>query len=233
MKRLLIIPAKKNSKRIKSKNIKLFRGKPIIYYSIQAAKKSKLFDKIHISTDSTRIKKICENLGVNTLFFRDKNLTKKNVGLFDVYKSDYLRLLKKNLKFDEIWCLLPCAPLINYLDLVKISKKIRLKKISLPCITVSKFPAPIEWSYSMTKNKKLKPLFFKKHVIPSQKFKKSYFDVGVLSIFKSSHLLFNNKMSINKKFYGYELPWNKAVDIDNFEDWEEAKIKYNLNLNTS
>ena len=40
-------------------------------------------------------------------------------------------------------------------------------------------------------------------------------------------------MSINKKFYGYELPWNKAVDIDNFEDWEEAKIKYNLNLNTS
>ena len=233
MKRLLIIPAKKNSTRIKSKNIKLFRGKPIISYSIQAAKKSKLFDRIHVSTDSNKIQKICKSLGIDILFYRDKRLTKRNTGLFEVYRNDFLKLSKMNLKFDEIWCLLPCAPLIDCSDLIKISKKVKSKKIKLPCITVSKFPAPIEWSYIMSKNKKLSPLFNNKHVIPSQKLQNSYFDVGVLSVFKSFHLLKNNKRTINKKFYGYELPWNKSVDIDNIEDWKEAKMKYRLNLKKS
>ena len=57
-KRLIIIPARGGSKRIKDKNIKKFNGKPIIYYSIDSAKKSKLFDIIHVSTESTKIKRL-------------------------------------------------------------------------------------------------------------------------------------------------------------------------------
>jgi len=52
IKRIMIIPARGNSKRIKNKNIKIFNGKPIIYYAIESAVKSNLFDKIHITTDS-------------------------------------------------------------------------------------------------------------------------------------------------------------------------------------
>ena len=58
--RLLIIPARSGSKRIKNKNIINFAGKPIIFYSIEAALKSKLFNKIHISSDSSAILKLCE-----------------------------------------------------------------------------------------------------------------------------------------------------------------------------
>ena len=47
--RLVIIPARGNSKRIKNKNIKNFNGKPIISYSIKNLEKSKLFKKIHVS----------------------------------------------------------------------------------------------------------------------------------------------------------------------------------------
>ena len=46
-----IIPARYGSKRIKKKNIKTFIDKPILYYSIKAAKKSKLFKRIIVSTD--------------------------------------------------------------------------------------------------------------------------------------------------------------------------------------
>ena len=46
---IAIIPARGGSKRIKNKNIKLFCGKPIIYYSIIAAKKSNIFNKIIVS----------------------------------------------------------------------------------------------------------------------------------------------------------------------------------------
>ena len=54
IKRLAIIPARAGSKRIKNKNMKLFFGKPLIYYSIKAALDSKIFDKIHISSDSKK-----------------------------------------------------------------------------------------------------------------------------------------------------------------------------------
>ena len=63
IKRLMIIPARGNSKRIKKKNIRNFNGMPIIYYSIDSALKSNLFSKIHISTDDIKIKKIVEKKG--------------------------------------------------------------------------------------------------------------------------------------------------------------------------
>ena len=55
---IAIIPARSKSKRIKNKNIKLFHGKPIIYWAIKSALKSKIFDKVIVSTDSKRIKKL-------------------------------------------------------------------------------------------------------------------------------------------------------------------------------
>ena len=58
LKRLLIIPARGGSKRIKNKNIKKFKKRPIIFYTINNALKSKLFNKIHVSTDSNLVKKI-------------------------------------------------------------------------------------------------------------------------------------------------------------------------------
>ena len=53
--RLAIIPARGGSKRIKNKNLVEFNGQPIIQYTINNAKKSKLFNKIHVSTDSNKI----------------------------------------------------------------------------------------------------------------------------------------------------------------------------------
>ena len=56
-KRLLIIPAKSFSKRIKNKNFKKFCGKSMIEYPYDTAIKSKIFDKIHVSTESEIVKK--------------------------------------------------------------------------------------------------------------------------------------------------------------------------------
>ena len=55
--RIAIIPARGGSKRIKNKNIKPFCGKPIINYTLDTIIKSKLFKKIHVSTDSKEITK--------------------------------------------------------------------------------------------------------------------------------------------------------------------------------
>ena len=58
-----IIPARKNSKRIKNKNLINFFEKPIISYAINLAKKSKLFSKIIVSTDSLTIAEVAKKYG--------------------------------------------------------------------------------------------------------------------------------------------------------------------------
>ena len=83
-KRLAIIPAKGKSKRIKNKNSKNFFGKPIIYYTLNNAIKSKLFNKIHVSSENKKILTISENLGIQTDFIRPKKLSRDSVILNDV-----------------------------------------------------------------------------------------------------------------------------------------------------
>ena len=73
--KIAIIPARGGSKRIPKKNIKLFSGKPVIAYSIEAAKKSKLFDKIIVSTDDNKIAKISIRYGAEVPFIRPKNIS--------------------------------------------------------------------------------------------------------------------------------------------------------------
>ena len=73
MKNIAIIPARGGSKRIKNKNIKLFFGKPIIQRTYEILKKSKLFSEIVVSTESSKIKKVCEKFGVKSFILRPKN----------------------------------------------------------------------------------------------------------------------------------------------------------------
>ena len=51
---VVVIPARSGSKRIKNKNIKIFNGKPIIYYSINAAKKQNYLKELLFQLDSKR-----------------------------------------------------------------------------------------------------------------------------------------------------------------------------------
>lgn len=63
MSRLAIIPAKGGSIRLPRKNMKAFHGKPIIQYSIDAAKASGLFERVIVSTDDRQIAELAEDLG--------------------------------------------------------------------------------------------------------------------------------------------------------------------------
>ena len=74
---ICLIPARYGSKRLKRKNIKLFYGKPLIGYAIRNAKKSKLFDKIIVSTDSKIIAKISKKYGAEIPFMRPKKIWTK------------------------------------------------------------------------------------------------------------------------------------------------------------
>jgi CMP-N-acetylneuraminic acid synthetase len=224
IKRLLIIPARKNSKRIKNKNIKIFRGKPIISYSINIAKKSKLFSKIHISTDSNVIKNISYRYGIKIDFIRPKYLSDDNIGLMHVYFYIVKKYAQRGEFFDQIWFLSTCSPLISSRDLIKASKFFNSKNANA-MISICKFSPPIQRAFYKKKdnifpvNKK----FIKKK---SQNIPGRYFHTGNFGAFKK--IIFNKK-NIKFKYCGFELPKEKSVDIDNIEDWKLTLRLYKKN----
>mgnify|MGYP000079554097 CR=1 FL=1 len=84
MKPLIIIPAREGSKGVLKINIKLLGGKPLIEYTLIAARE--VFDDeiICVSTDSLEIKKVVEGLGLNVPFLRPKELAEDTSSTYDV-----------------------------------------------------------------------------------------------------------------------------------------------------
>lgn len=92
---IAIIPARGGSKRIPKKNIKSFLGKPLIAYSIEVALRSKLFDKVIVSTDDEEIAKVARKFGAEIPFMRPDELSDDFVGTGEVV-NHAVRWLKDN-----------------------------------------------------------------------------------------------------------------------------------------
>lgn len=223
IKRLLVIPARSGSKRIKNKNFKKFKGKPIISYSILTAIKSKIFDTIVVSTDNKRYLNYLKNYNID-ISFRSKNLSNDRTSIESVLRSILSEYEKYGKKFDEIWSLTPCSPLIKKEDLIKASVLLKKnnKKIILP---VSEFPVPLEWGFRFTKQRKLIPIKKNFYKVRSQDLPKSYYDTGNFVGIPAYH--FNKKnIDFDKYYLGLEIPKHRSIDIDDLDDWKLAEKLY-------
>ena len=110
---LAIIPARGGSKRIPRKNIKNFLGMPVIYYSIEAALKSNLFDEVMVSTDDEEIAKISMKFGAKVPFLRSKINSDDFSGTGDVALEVLNFYSKIGKYFDYCCCIYAAAPLIQ------------------------------------------------------------------------------------------------------------------------
>ena len=81
---LIIIPARGGSKGVPGKNIKLLNQKPLIHYTIEAARKVFEDQYIYVSTDSTEVKSISEQTGLTVPFLRPEHLATDTANTRDV-----------------------------------------------------------------------------------------------------------------------------------------------------
>jgi len=81
-----LVPARSGSKRIRNKNIFKLNGKPLVQYTLEAAKNSKLLDDIVVTTDSKKIIKLSKDLNINAPFIRPKKLSGYKVNMLEVIK---------------------------------------------------------------------------------------------------------------------------------------------------
>ena len=81
----------------------MFYNKPIISYAIKTLKESKLFNEIHVSTNSFNIKDIVEKFSLKIPFIRPNYLSKDSTPLIKVINYVLDKYAKKKIYFDEVW----------------------------------------------------------------------------------------------------------------------------------
>jgi len=217
-KSICIIPARYGSKRIPKKNIINFFGKPIIAHVIENAKKSNCFQKIFVSTDSLKIKKISEKYGASVPFLRSKRLSDDKTIVTNVIK-DFLKKVKINKNVKLITVIYPTAVFVDKALIRKAIKKIN-KNINFVS-TVKKFPHPIQRAFVLKKNK-IKPLNKVKFMKRTQDLDKSFYDAGQIYVYKIKNLL-NGENAFNSNTDLVELDVLESIDIDSMKDLKNAK----------
>ena len=113
-KSIAIITARGGSKRIPKKNIKDFCGKPIIAYSIQAARQSGLFDEIMVSTDDAEIAEVSRKYGAAVPFMRSEQNANDFATTTDVLQEVFTKYAQQGLIFNSFCVIYPTAPFVTY-----------------------------------------------------------------------------------------------------------------------
>jgi pseudaminic acid cytidylyltransferase len=222
---IAIIPARGGSKRIKNKNIKSFNRRPIIFWSIKTAIKSKIFNKVIVSTDNLKIKKIAQKYGAEVPFLRPKNISGDYATTRDVIKHA-MNFYNKNLnKIEDFCCIYPTSPLLNEKTLIrafKIYKKNKKKKYVFSAV---KFSYPVQRGFSIDNKNQVKPIDKKKFGKRSQDLKNVYHDAGQF-YFGNTEMLKKNINIFSNKSYPIILSEEIVQDIDTITDWKIAEIKF-------
>ena len=130
---LAVIPARGDSKGIPRKNLYPLNGKPLIAYTIEAARKSKLLTRSIISTDSEEIAEVAEKFGGDVPFIRPNVLASDTASSIDVVKHAMKELEKADgVRYNYAVLLQPTTPLRLSEDIDKVVQKL----ISTQCDTV-------------------------------------------------------------------------------------------------
>ena len=217
--RVAIIPARGGSKRIPRKNIKDFYGKPMIAWTIEAAKKSAVFDRIVVSTDDVEIAEIAKAYGAEVPFLRP-----------DEHSDDYATTTAVIAHAIEalgvsddtcVCCLYATAPFIQATDIEESLSEFVSGQWDY-CFTVTDFPAPIFRSFKTLDNGGVE-MFFPEHFnTRSQDLPEAYHDAGQF-YWGIAAAWSVGKPVFTEKAKAYLIPRWRVQDIDTPDDWNRAE----------
>ena len=215
---LALIPARIGSKGILKKNIKLLSGKPLIAWTIEAAKKTKYIDRIVVSTDDIEISNIAKNYGAEVSFIRPRKLATDKAASIDVV----LHAIQNLPKFDWIVLLQPTSPLRTPSDIDGIFD-FCLKNKAVSAVSVSESLSHPYWIFKKDKSSRLTPFISNRpKIFRRQDLPKTYTLNGSLYLAKVKWIL-KHKSFVKKETLGYVMTHENSLDIDTLEDWKWAE----------
>jgi pseudaminic acid cytidylyltransferase len=224
MNNVAIIPARGGSKRIPRKNIKDFHGRPMIAYPIEVARKSRLFDRIIVSTDDEEIADVSMRYGAEVPFMRPKELADDYAGTNAVVRHCLEWLLEKSQNPEYACCIYATTP---FLQAKYLQKGLELLKKSGKsfAFSVTTFPSPIQRSVRITKDATIEAIFPEHVPKRSQDLEEAYHDAGQFYWGKPEAFI-NTIALYSPASTPVVLPRFLVHDIDTPEDWIMAELMY-------
>ena len=221
---LAIIPARGGSKRIPGKNSKLFAGKPIIAYSIEAALESAEFSKVIVSTDSQEVADIAISYGADVPFFRPESLSGDHVGTGPVTKHAIEYCTQHFFEPTFCCCIYATAPFLSA-DFLKLGiKELFEQKDKDFAFSVSSFPFPVQRALKQSADGVM-PMYPEFIGRRSQDLEEAYHDAGQFYWGRTAAHL-QNKPMFSEHSIPIILPRHLVQDIDTPEDWILAELMY-------
>ena len=223
-KAIAIIPARGGSKRLPGKNILPFLGRPMISYPIEAARKSGVFDKVIVSTDDDKIAAIAKQSGAESIMRPDELATD------EAHELDAARHVLQQLKDREgfepdAFCLIyATAVFLQPQDFIQSMALLGKPVESDVVMCVSGFNYhPYK---TLVKNERgyLEMLFPKECQMRSQFYPHAVASNGTMYWLRTMAFLENDKKSYYvDRLTAYEIPFERAIDIDTAEDFSRAE----------
>lgn len=219
-----IIPARGGSKRIARKNIKEFAGRPIISYSIEAARRAELFERILVSTDDEDIARVARSYGAETPFMRPKHLSDDHTGTSAVVKHAIRWLKEHDITVKYACCIYATAPLIQEKYLQEGFARIVRSGRSY-AFSVTTFPYPVQRALAVNESGEMEMLQPEYMHTRSQDLRESFHDAAQF-YWGTAEAFLNDVPLFSQAAIPVFIPRQLVQDIDTQEDWICAEMMY-------
>jgi CMP-N,N'-diacetyllegionaminic acid synthase len=218
LKNIAIIPARSGSKGLSNKNIINLAGKPLMYYTINAALDSGCFDEVMVSTDSEEYSRIARECGASVPFMRSEKTSSDTAGSWDMVREVLLNYESLGMQYDYIALLQPTSPLRDSDDIKNVFKCL-IEKQAHNVVSVTEVDHPVQWCFRMPENGLMDEFAASPYnYMRRQELDKYYRENGAVYLVDAKMI-----MNVDYNFYadkcvGYIMPRDKSIDIDTMFD---------------
>ena len=217
-----VIPARGGSKRIPRKNIREFCGKPMIAWSIEVAKQSKLFDRIIVSTDDEEIAKVAKFHGADVPFMRPVELSDDYSGTTEVMAHAVSWMQNQQWQPEAICCIYATSVFLTVEDLKKGFNALSVGNWSY-AFSVTDFEYPIFRSFKKCSDGGVKMFFPEYFESRSQDLPEALHDAAQFYWGKPDAWLKSINL-FDQHSCPVMIPRWRVQDIDTEDDWVQAEI---------
>lgn len=218
-----IIPARKGSRGLPGKNVKMLAGKPLIAWTAEQASQSRYLDRVIVTTDDAGIARIASGYGAQAPFLRPEKLATSTAKMADVllHAVEYLRKQGYNYKF--IVLLQPTSPLRGAPDIDRAIELFFRKKAGA-VVSVCECEHHPRWSYPLSAGGKISGSRASAAAAANrQELPRLYRPNGAVYVAETNYLKKHNGF-LGGRTYGYVMPQERSVDIDNIMDFKFAEF---------
>ena len=219
--RLAVIPARGGSKRIPRKNIKLFGGKPMIAWSIEAALRSGRFDQVVVSTDDAEIADVARAYGATVPFVRPADLSNDHAGTIPVIQHAIDWFVQHGQTPDTVCCIYATAPFVQHEDIQRGLDSLLLHDCDY-AFAVTSYAFPIQRAVRLLENGRVEMFDHRYESTRSQDLVEAYHDAGQF-YWGTATAWLEARPIFGDGSVPIILPRHRVQDIDTSEDWLRAE----------